>query len=306
VIQATGTLYLATVLIWGSTWFAIKFQIDTVASEASVVYRFAIAAAILLAWCRWRGLSLRFGLRDHAMIAVQGLCLFSLNYLVFYHATALLTTGLIAVVFSTILVMNIFNGALFLGRPIEARTLAGAALGLVGIALVFLPELRSVSFSGDAVHGLILSIVGTLLASWGNIASARNQQHGISVISGNALGMAYGTIILFVVAVAVDTPFSWDGSPAYVVSLLYLSVFGSVLAFGGYLTLLGRIGPERAAYAMVLFPIVALAISTVFEGYRWTPLAAAGVALILSGNVVILGRPGPRAALAAQRAGSRV
>lgn len=284
----SATLYAAAVLIWGSTWFAIRFQLGEVAPEVSVAYRFALASALLLAYSALRGLPLRFTWREHGWMAAQGLLLFCVNYLVFYEASARLTSGLIAVVFSTIVLMNILNGALLLGRPVEARPVAAALLGLAGIALVFWPEVAAMGASGVVFTGVALSLAGTLVASWGNIASARNQRHGLPVIQSNAYGMAWGALIMAAWAALRGVPFDYDPAPAYTLSLLYLSVFGSVLAFGSYLTLLGRIGPERAAYATVLFPVVALALSTLFEGYRWTPAGLAGLALVLAGNLLVL------------------
>ncbi|KAA3654227.1 MAG: DMT family transporter [Proteobacteria bacterium] len=284
----TGTLYLTTVLIWGSTFFAIKFQLGEVPSEVSVAYRFALAALILLAWCHWQKLPMRFKPGQHLWMMAQGLTLFGLNYLVVYWATAHLTSGLIAVVFSTIVLMNIANGAVFFRKRPDASVLAGAVIGLLGIGLVFLPELASLEVDGAALNGLVLSVLGTFIASLGNMVSTRNQRAGLPVVQTNAYGMAYGATLLALIAVLQDRPFVYSAHWAYTASLVYLALFGSVLAFGSFLTLLGRIGAERAAYAMVAFPIVALGISTLFENYHWTPAALAGVALVLLGNVIIL------------------
>lgn len=281
-------LYIATVLIWGSTWYAIKLQLGTVAPEVSLFYRFGLAALLLLGWCVATGKSLRFAPRDHGFFALLGLFLFGLNYLLFYIATEHLTTGLIAIIFSTIVVMNIFNGAIFLKRPVELRTVIGAALGLAGIATIFSPEFQSGGLSTLIVASIVLSIAATYSASLGNIVAVRNQQAGLPVIQGNALGMSYGAILMGCVAVLRDLEFNYDPTWAYTGSLLYLSIFGSVIAFWCYLTLLGRIGPERAAYATVLFPVVALTLSTVLEDYSWTTGALIGALLVLIGNVVIL------------------
>ena len=275
-------LYVATILIWGSTWYAIKLQLGVVAPLASVAYRFAIAAVILMAWCRLRRLPLGFDRRAHGSMALLGLFLFSSNYAVFYYATEHVTTGLIAVLFSTIVIMNIAGGAVFLGNRVTAMVIAGALIGIAGIALVFLPD-----FSRFSGFGIILCVIGTALASLGNMVSAANSRRGLPVVQANAWGMSYGAAFLFAAMFASDVPLAFDFSAAYVGSLLYLAVLGSVVAFGCYLTLIGRVGPERAAYATVLFPIVALVISAVLEDYRFTPTAVAGVALVLAGNFLI-------------------
>jgi len=288
------SLYAATVLFWGTSWFAIKFQLGVVAPQVSLVYRFGMAAIILLVYCLLRGKSLSMGLGTHLKIAALGLFLFSLNYLVFYIATPMLASGLIAVIFSSVILMNMFNGRIFLGRPVQKIVLLGALTGLAGITLVFWPEISTQS-SSRIMYGLGLSIVATYLASLGNIMSAKLQQEGQGVIETNALGMGYGALIMLIYVFVSGTPFTFDWSGSYILSLVYLSVCASVLAFGAYLTLIGRIGADRAAYATVMFPIVALMISSVFEDFRWTPLSIAGVACVLAGNIMVTMLPGKQA-----------
>ena len=287
-LQHSLTLYLATVLIWGSTFYAIRFQLGEVAVEASIAYRFLLAALLILAFCALRGRRLRFTPRQHAWMALQGLMLFGANYVVVYHATSLLTSGLIALLFSTIIFMNIALAALFFRRPLEPPVLFGALLGLAGIGLVFWPELAVLDLSSDALRGMGLALTGTLIASIGNMVALRNQQAGLPVVQSNGYGMAYGALLMVLWAGVQGVPFGFDPGAGYVLSLLYLALFGSVLAFGSYLTLLGRIGPGRAAYAMVLFPVVALLLSTLFEGFRWSASAFAGMLLVLVGNVLAL------------------
>lgn len=283
-------LYLFTVLIWGSTWLAITFQLGVVDPIWSVAYRFALAAAVLLAFCVATRRPLRFGLRDHSFIALQGTFLFSVNYILFYFSIEHVTSGLIAVIFSTIVFMNIFNGALLLGTPVRRRVLAGASLGLAGIALVFWPEFQAFSASSATMVGVSLAVVATCFASLGNMASVRNQRAGMGVIETNTFGMAYGAVLTTIVALLVGAEFRFDWSLSYVASLIYLSVIGSVIAFGCYLSLLGRIGADRAAYAGVMFPIVALILSTLFEGYAWSGPALIGVVMVVAGNLLVLTR----------------
>ncbi len=281
-------LYITTVLIWGSTWLAIKFQLGETDPVLSVAYRFTLASLLLLGFSKLRGLNLRFSPRQHLFIALQGVLLFSINYLLVYLAELHLTSGLVAVVFSTLVFMNIFLGALLLGTPVRLNVVLGGALGLVGVALVFLPELRAFSLQDRGFIGLTLSFASTLFASLGNITAARNQRAGMPVVQTNAFGMGYGALAMYVYALLRGVPFSFSLAPGYVASLLYLAVFGSIIAFGAYLTLLGRIGADRAAYASLLFPLVALGISTYFEGYTWSDFAILGVLLVVAGNFLIL------------------
>ena len=282
--------YIATVVIWGSTWIAIKFQLGTVHPMLSVGYRFALAAGILLLWCAVNRLPMRFSLAEHGYMLLQGALLFSLNYLLFYLAEQRITSGLAAVIFSSVLLMNMVNGAVFLGSPLDRRVLTGGILGLLGIALVFLPEISSFTFDRGGLDGLLLSLAATFFASLGNILSARNQRNNLPIVQSNAIGMSYGALLMLAAAWLTGKSFIFENSPGYILSLVYLAIFGSIIAFGCYLSLIGRIGADRAAYATLLFPIVALAISTVWEHYHWTRSAVVGVVLIVSGNFLMLHR----------------
>ncbi len=291
--------YFATVLIWGSTWIGIKLQLGRVEPMVSVGYRFTLAALLLLLWCGFRRLPMRFSPTEHLFIAMQGTFLFALNYLLFYLAELYVTSGLAAVIFSLILLMNMINGAIFLRSPIDTKVVAGGLLGLVGIVLVFQPEISSFTLENHGLRGVLLCLGATLLASVGNILSARNQKRGLPVVQTNAYGMAYGAMLMLVLSLCTGKSFELDVSVAYLGSLIYLSVFGSIIAFGCYLSLIGNIGADRAAYATLLFPLVALAISTVWENYQWSPMAVAGVGLILSGNLLMLQRKKKRGDIAA-------
>jgi drug/metabolite transporter (DMT)-like permease len=286
--MSSTNLYLSAVLIWGSTWYAIKFQLGIVEPEISLVYRFALAAIILLAFCLWRKKNLKFSLAEHRFMALQGLFLFSSNYLVFYWATELLTSGIVALLFSTVILMNIVNSAIFLGKRVNGRVIVGAMFGIAGIAAVFWSELSIVQNNADSWHGLWLCLIATFFASIGNILSARNQKNNLPVLQTNAWGMTYGAIIMTVFALFNGTEFTYDTSISYSLSLVYLSVFGSILAFGCYLTLIGRIGADKAAYSAVLFPVIALGISTLFENYLWSIEALFGFCLVLLGNYIVL------------------
>jgi len=230
-------LYATTVLIWGASWLAIKYQIGVVAPEVSLVYRFGLAAVMMMVLSVAARRPMRFPLRAHARMAALGLFLFSTNYVFIYLGSQHLTSGLVA-------------GTL----------------------------------------GLVLALTGTTAASLGMLTSGRAQAAGLPVIQANAYGMGYGTLFLTCFCLVRGAPFAFDPSFPYVTSLIFLSVLATVVGFWSYLTLLGRIGVDRAAYVAVLFPIVALALSTAFEGYHWTLAAAAGIALTVLGNVLILSR----------------
>jgi drug/metabolite transporter (DMT)-like permease len=269
---------------------AIKFQLGVVAPELSVAYRFSISAFLLLLFALIRRLNLRFTSRAHLYIALQGFFLFSLNYILIYYAEQYLSSGLVAIIFSLIVVLNTLFAALFLNTPIRWQVMAGAFVGILGLVLVFWPELRTFSITSDRAIGLVLALGGTISASLGNILSARNQKHDLPIVQTNMYGMAYGALYMFILALFRGSEFSFAPTIGYSLSLIYLALFGSVIAFGSYLTLLGRIGPDRAAYVTVLFPVVALSLSTLFEGMRWNLLAFIGIGMILIGNLLAVMR----------------
>lgn len=256
----------------------------------SVAYRFLLASGISWIYCRYSGLQLSFRLRDHGFMFLQGASLFALNYWLFYISELTLTSGLAAVIFSTIVVMNMLNGVIFLKNRLELRVVVGAVLGLSGILLVFWPEVSDFETGSENLFAATLAVLATFLASLGNIASARNQREGIPVIQSNTYGMAYGALLMLVLAWSTGREFIFEFTVSYVSSLVFLSVFASIIAFWSYLTLLGRVGVERAAYATLIFPLVALGISTIFEGYQWSSYAVIGIVLILGGNLLILKR----------------
>ncbi len=295
--MSTLNLYAITTLIWGSTWLAITFQLGTVPPAVSVVWRFALSALILLAYALLRQLPLRFSFRDHAWMAVQGFFMFGLSYVCVYLAEGNLTSGLVAVVFSVIVFWNIIGMRLLFSTPINPATLFAAALGVAGVVLVFWSEIASFSASGEAVRGLMFALVGTVAASLGNMTALRNQKHAIPVVPLMGWAMVYGTILIAAYAALSGDAFTFEWTFSYVASLVYLALFGSVLAFGFYLTLIKRIGADRASYIGAAVPIVALLLSTLFEDLQWRVPMVIGVMLCIAGNVLIL-RGGERKAAA--------
>ncbi|WP_419899144.1 DMT family transporter [Roseomonas sp. USHLN139] len=282
-------LFLTTVLIWGSTWIAIAWQVGPVPVPVSVFYRFAAAAAILLPLlAALRRLPLP-GWRHQPFLLAQALCLFSGNFLCFYGAAAHLPSGLLSVIFSLSTLGNAVNARLFFGDRIAGRTLLAALLGVGGLLLLFGRD-GLLHPGGDTLRGVGLAALGTLLFSLGNMVSRRNSAAGISPLTANAWGMSYGAALLLGLIGLTGTPMVAPPDGRYLAALLYLAVVGSVIGFTAYLMLVARIGSSRAAYATVLFPVVALSLSTVFEGYRWDAAALAGLGLTLLGNLVMFWR----------------
>ena len=286
--MSTLNLYAITTLIWSSTWLAITFQLGQVAPAVSVVWRFALSASILFAFALWRRLPLGFAPRDHLWIALQGFLMFGLNYVCVYLSEQSLASGLVAVASSVIVFWNIIGMRVFFGTPINPVIALAALIGVGGVVLVFLPDIANFSASGPAVRGLVLALIGAVSASLGSMAALRNQKHHIPIVPLIAWAMLYGTLFIAAYAALSGVAFTFDWSFRYVASLLYLALLGSVLAFAAYLTLLKRIGADRAGYIGAAVPVIALLLSTVFEGLRWEASMLLGVLLCVAGNVLIL------------------
>lgn len=292
-------LFTACVLIWGTTWYAITFQLDGATPEVGVAIRFSLAAALLLAWCRWRRISLTFPLREHAWIALLGGLNFTATYLLVYHAERLIVSGLVAVGYSAMPLVNMALARLIFGTPMSRRVALAGLCGVVGIVLVFWPEFERAQFAARAdaalVLGAVLTASAVLLSAFGNMVVHRNHEAGVEGWAPLALGMGYGAIVTWIVVAVRGDPVIIAWSPAFVLSLLYLSIFGSALAFGAYFTLLARIGAARAAYIGVMVTIVALIVSALFEGYDWRWITVLGIALAVFGNVLALRSAGSAA-----------
>ncbi len=280
-------LYAAAALIWGSTWLGIKLQLTQVPPILSVGYRFCLASLILLIYCILRNRRLAFSRRDHLFMAVQGFSLFGLGYCMSYLATSYLTSGLVAVAYSTILMWNILNLRLFMGQAIAWRAFWGGILGLSGICIVFWHDLSAFTATRGLI-GLSMALIGAYLSSLGNVVGARHARTGVPVTQANAYGMAYGGLLTLAIHFGGGGELVMDWTAGYLAPMLYLTVFGSVVAFGCYMLLIGRIGAEYAAYVTLLMPVIALLLSTLFEGFFWTASTAIGVVIVLIGNLFIL------------------
>ncbi len=284
------TLFLIPSLIWGSTWYAIKFQIGVTDPLYSVAFRFFLAAFVLIAFISVKGESIRFSWKSHRYFMLQGVCLFGINYWLVYMSEEHLTSGLVAVIFGGLIFLNVFLSALFLKSKIHTPVVVGGVIGTVGIGLIFKDELSVFDFSDMNFVAFLMALGAMTLASFGNILSAYYQKRQMPVMQSNAFGMLYGAIMVLVIALLMGKPFVFDTSVSYSVALVYLSVFGSVIAFNTYLSLLGKIGPGKAGYISLSMPVIALLFSTFLEGYQWTAASIFGLLMILAGMYIALQR----------------
>jgi len=283
-------LFIAAVAIWGSTWLAITFQLGRVAPEASVFYRFLLASAIVFAYCLARRLPLRYSLRQHLWIALLGILMFSVSYIFVYYAEQHVVSGLVAVGYSASPMLGLIGMRVFFGTPMTRLLVLGSILGMVGIALVFWPEFAKLQGDRDTALGALHTIIAVVVSAFGAIVAQRNQRAGLPLWQSMAWGMLYGSLFSLAVTLAAGESLDFEATMPYVLSLVYLAVLGSILAFAAYLTLLHRVGAARAGYIGVMVPIVALVISALFEKFQWHALTWLGIAVSVAGNVIVLRR----------------
>jgi drug/metabolite transporter (DMT)-like permease len=283
-------LFWICVLTWGTTWYAITFQVGHVEPEVGVALRFALAGAVVLAICAGNGMQLRFNIRDHALLALQGSFLYGVSYICVYHAERHVVSGLVAVGYSASpLVTGLGAHALF-GLRVTARFLLGGVLGLAGVALMFWPEFGRASGSGDTALGVLFTVVAVLLSAVGSLAASRNRSRGLPFWPSLGYGMLYGAIVSAIVALLQGQSFALPAVASWWASLLYLALAGSVLTFACFLTLQERIGPGPTGSIGVMTPLLALVVSMVFEAFRPDLLTLTGAALAVGGNLLMLRR----------------
>ena len=283
-------LFLACVVIWGSTWIAITYQLGRVAPEASVFYRFLLASLMLFAYCAVRRLPLRYPAREHLWLAFLGLTMFSVSYIFVYYAEQYVVSGLVAVGYSASPLLGMIGLRLCFGTAMTSRMMAGSLLGIAGITLVFWPEFLRLEAGPRVRLGVIYTALAVLISTVGSLIAHRNHDAKLPVWQSLAWGMLYGALFSLAITFVNGQSLAFEATVAYVASLLYLTVLGSIIAFASYLTLLNRIGAARSGYIGVMVPIVALVISALFEGFQWHVLTLLGIAISVAGNVLVLRR----------------
>jgi drug/metabolite transporter (DMT)-like permease len=284
------TLFSLCCLIWGSTWIAITYQIGHTSETFAIALRYLLASACLGAYCLVKKLPLNLPLHVHVKMAAVGLFLYSLNYTLLYLAQAHIISALLALMSSCIIYINVVLRRWWLKEPIRKEVVIGATFGLGGIICLFVPEFSKVSMNAALATGLGIAFVSFLCASIGNVISERILTAGTPVIQTNFYAMTYAMVLLFVTSLLLPGELTIPTSSSFYWSLLYLALFGSVFAFGAYMKLLKQMGADKAAYVVLVYPMVALVISTFFEGYKWSLLSVIGVVIVLIGNAIAMGK----------------
>ena len=283
-------LFISTLLVWGPTWYIIKFQLGIVDPMTSVFYRFFLSSIIILVFCVFKKINLRFSLKEHLLIAALGISLFNINYVFFYLSTVHLISGFVALCFSSILFMNVVNNVVFKHKYPKIMTLVGGLIGTLGLLFIFYGEIISFEFSKGTSIGILLGVLATYFASIGNLISEYTSKIKLNVVAVTGYGMLYGSVTLIIYLFVVGIDLNFDFSYKYIISLLYLSIFGSVFGFILYLSIIKNIGANDAAYVAIIMPLIALIISTIFEGLIWDMNLYIGAFLVLFGNILILKR----------------
>lgn len=286
-------LFTICVAVWGTTWYAITFQLGQVAAELGVAYRFALAGSVIMLGARLYGLSLRLSARGHAYVALQGSLLYGVAYIAIYYAERYLTSGVVAVGYSAAPLLAGIGSRLLWGTSLRARFVAGGLLGLLGVALLFAREIGTTSANSQTALGGFLTAAAVLASALGNLAASQNTKRGLPFWPALAWGMLYGAGTCALAACVRGASLTLPVRLSWWLSLCYLALFGSVVTFASFLKLQERIGPGRAGAVGVMTPLVALLVSVAFEGYRVDLLTVSGALLALLGNVLMLKRAEP-------------
>lgn len=285
-------LFLITSFIWGTTWFVIRFQIDSTSVVASVFYRFLLATIFmfLINWIFIRK-SMKYPLSFHRFFLLQGLFNFCINYLLTYISEKHISSGLVAVTFTTLIYFNMIGMKILYKKQISKSLVLGSIIGFSGIVLLFWKEIIQSNFNQLTILGIIIGVVATLSASIGNLAAYKNHLNKVPVMTFNAYAMLYGTCFSLIIGLALNQSFFLPTTPTFIGSLLYLSIFGTVITFWAFQTLIGTIGAEKAAYTSLISPVIAITFSILFEGLQFNYLMCIGMMLCFFGNYLALKNP---------------
>lgn len=281
--------FVSCSIIWGLTWIAIGYQFHSLDSSVAVLYRFLAASLVLFAFVKIRKLPLQFSKTVHFNFLAQGFFMFCLNYQITYWAVHLAPSALLALAFTALVHFNMIGGRIFFKTPMQKEVIFGACIGFLGMALISYNELSGTELHPTSIYGFLLGLISTLSASAGNLISSQSRKMQIPIASNNAWSMFYGAAFTLAYCLITQRSFAVNNvDSGFLLSFLYLTIFGTVLSFGAYLKLIDIMGPSKAAFTSIISPVIAIGASMIFENFRMTWLLACGILLCLLGIVVAL------------------
>lgn len=282
-------LFTICSLIWGTTWFVIKFQIDSTSPVVGVFYRYLLASIMMFAInIVFIKKTLRYPWANHRFFILQGFFNFCLNYILTYVSEKYINSGLVALTFTTLIYFNMFGLKVFFNKSISKNVFIGAAFGFVGILLLFWKEISNFQADQLTIYGIVVGIVATFCASIGNMFAYQNHRMKVPVMTFNAYGMLYGAFFSLIIGLFMQESFILPITSSFLFSLSYLALFGTVIAFWAYQTLVGTIGADRAAYTSIISPVIAILISALFENIDFGINTFIGIMLCFAGNLIAL------------------
>lgn len=282
-------LYTIVVLIWGTSWFAIKLQIGVAPDDLSIFYRAVMTSVGLVGWCKIKSFSLKFSRKDHIFLFLLGISMFSMHYLFVYNASRYLVSGVVAVIFSGVGFFSILNNFIFFKVRPNLYTILGALIGIFGLCIFFWNEVIDSSTSSNILEGITLSSAGVVVFSLGGTISKRNLGRGLPIVPSMAVSSIYGAIIMLIYTIFIKQQMLvFPASAIYWGAVIYLAVVSSIIAFLCFFKIVQNIGPELAGYTTVVAPVVALIVSYIIEGYHWSIADVVGLILVILGNMLVI------------------
>ncbi|UTY57785.1 DMT family transporter [Massilia sp. erpn] len=300
--MSSPVLFILASLIWGSTFFGITLQLGEVPPAVSVAYRFALSSAVLFAWCALRGQSLRLSLPAQRWTFLQGSSTFALSYICTYTSEQYLVSALVAVLYVLMVFWTPLLGRIAFGTPVSKRTWSTGAGALAGVSLLFHESIWAAwqeilrGGQGHFLLGLGLALTGTIASSVGNLLVVKVREHNSNVLLTMAWAMLWGTLLVAAWALISGASFRLPASPMYWGGLVYLALFGSVIAFACYFTLIHRLGAQKAVYVGVVIPVISVLLSIRMENFRPGPVQWLGMVVCLASVAWALHTPAAAAA----------
>lgn len=282
-------LFTTCSLIWGTTWFVIKFQLESTSPIVGVFYRFLVAAILMFIFNFFISKkNIYYPLKNHLFFFLQGIFNFSINYILTYVAEQRLSSGLVALTFTSLVYFNMIGLRIWFKKPISKNVFWGGFVGAFGIALLFLKEILNFNLHTGPITGILIGIIATFFGSTGNMFAYKNHLSKVPVTVYNTYSMLYGALFSLMIGLLQHENFIVSPNSNFIFSLFYLSIFGSVIGFWAYQTLAGNIGADKAAYSSIIAPMMAIIISSIYEDIHFTPLIISGIIFCLLGNVISL------------------